>query len=985
MSGHNVRYATVFYLAKETLDMPYVLAQRWISDTESDLGLGTVVAVESRSVTVLFSATGESRLFSRNDAPLTRVIFNSGDSVQSHEGWSMTVTETKEENGLLTYIGTREDTQEANVALREVMLCHNIRFNKPQDRMFAGQIERMNHFALRYDCLTQRHAMQQSDLLGLAGTRASLIPHQLHIAKEVGSRYAPRVLLADEVGLGKTIEAGMIILQQVLTGRAERVLILLPDSLQHQWLVEMRRRFNLNFAIFDQERCAEANLDAENPFDTEQLIIASLSLLRNNTRYKQALDGDWDLVVVDEAHHLEWNSEKPSREYRIVEGLAQSTPGILLLTATPDQLGHESHFARLRLLDPDRFYDYNAFLAEEKEYQHVADAANELLEQEQLTAETKATLVELLKERSITVLLNDIEASPTSKSRETLLQLLLDRHGTSRVLMRNTRQAVKGFPKRIVNTYPLPMPKQYATSIKVSKMMGSSKSVEASALQSLYPEEIFQEFEGKDASWWSFDPRIEWLIELIKSSKEKMLIICAHAQTALVIEQALRVKEAIRSAVFHEGLSLIERDKAAAYFAQSEDGAQVLVCSEIGSEGRNFQFARHLVLFDLPLNPDLLEQRIGRLDRIGQANDIQLHLPYLEGSSQKLLLDWYHQGLNAFEDTCPSGGIVFSQVQNYLHQLLNDEETAEQSLAEVIAQTQTTHQQLKDKVEQGRDRLLELNSGGQSKGKNIAQRIAKVDNGTALPTFMFNMLDICGVEQEDHSENAIILRPGGHMLHSHFPGVGDEGTTVTFSRDTALAREDFQFVNWEHPMVQGSIDMVLSDTTGNNSVAVLKSKALPAGTMLLELVFVADTSAPKKYHIGRFLPATPMRLLMDKNGNDLSSNVSYENLSNQLSPIGRHIASKLVSASQAFIHQQVQLGTEQAQKALAEVKSAAHDKMHSALSQEIERLTDLKAINPNIRQDEINHLETEQKQLTQYIDNAQVQLDCLRFIVVSPE
>ena len=217
--------------------MPFVLAQRWISDTESELGLGTVVALEGRTVTVLFSATGESRLFSRNEAPLTRVIFNQGDRVNSHEGWSLLITSATDNDGLVTYTGTREDTGEEDVTLREVMLCHNIRFNKPQDRMFAGQIERMNHYTLRYDCLKQRHKMQQSELLGLAGTRANLIPHQLHIAKEVGSRYAPRVLLADEVGLGKTIEAGMIILQQVLTGRAERVLILLPETLQHQWLV----------------------------------------------------------------------------------------------------------------------------------------------------------------------------------------------------------------------------------------------------------------------------------------------------------------------------------------------------------------------------------------------------------------------------------------------------------------------------------------------------------------------------------------------------------------------------------------------------------------------------------------------------------------------------------------------------------------------------------------------------------------------------
>lgn len=115
---------------------------------------------------------------------------------------------------------------------------------------------------------------------------------------------------------------------------------------------------------------------------------------------------------------------------------------------------------------------------------------------------------------------------------------------------------------------------------------------------------------------------------LLANRNEKVLVICAKADTALQLEQVLREREAIRAAVFHEGLSIIERDRAAAYFASEEEGAQVLLCSEIGSEGRNFQFASQLVMFDLPFNPDLLEQRIGRLDRIGQMHDIQIMVPY---------------------------------------------------------------------------------------------------------------------------------------------------------------------------------------------------------------------------------------------------------------------------------------------------------------------------------------------------------------------
>lgn len=183
-----------------------------------------------------------------------------------------------------------------------------------------------------------------------------MIPHQLHIAKEVGSRYAPRVLLADEVGLGKTIEAGMIIQQQWLSGRASRILILVPDALIHQWLIEMMRRFNLHFALFDEERCVEAFADAANPFDTEQLVLCSLDFItKKRKRFEQLHESDWDLMVVDEAHHLLWDAEQPSRAYEVVEALAQDTAGVLLLTATPDQQGHESHFARLRLLDPERF------------------------------------------------------------------------------------------------------------------------------------------------------------------------------------------------------------------------------------------------------------------------------------------------------------------------------------------------------------------------------------------------------------------------------------------------------------------------------------------------------------------------------------------------------------------------------------------------------------------------------------------------------
>lgn len=423
--------------------MPFSLGQRWISDTESELGLGTVIGLEGRMVTLMFPATDENRMFARDDAPLTRVIYNPGDIIESHEGWSLKVSEIEEKNQLVIYHGIHTETGE-EVSLRETLLNHNIRFNKPQDRLFAGQIDRLDRFGVRYQSQLLRHKLATSDLLGLQGPRVGLIPHQQWIAHEVGQRFAPRVLLADEVGLGKTIEAGLIIHQQLLTGRAERILIIVPDTLRHQWLVEMLRRFNLRFSVFDEDRCVEAYADHDNPFYTEQLVICSLELLRKKKRLDQALDADWDLMVVDEAHHLEWTEEEPSRAYRVVEALSEVVPGVLLLTATPDQLGHQSHFARLRLLDPDRFYDYQAFLKEEESYKEVASAADALASGKRLPDEAVASLTELLNEKDITPALRLIEDESVDneqrdQARSELLQELLDRHGTGRVLYRNSR------------------------------------------------------------------------------------------------------------------------------------------------------------------------------------------------------------------------------------------------------------------------------------------------------------------------------------------------------------------------------------------------------------------------------------------------------------------------------------------------------------------------------------------------------------------
>ena len=942
----------------------YQPGQRWISDSEAELGLGTILAEDGRLLTVLYPATGETRQYATRNAPLTRVRFAPGDEITHFEGWKLTVQEVEDVDGLLVYHGL--NAQHQPVTMPETQLSNFIQFRLASDRLFAGQIDPLAWFALRYHSLEHNSRLLQSSLWGLGGARAQPIAHQLHIAREVADRIAPRVLLADEVGLGKTIEAGLVIHRQLLSGRASRVLILVPENLQHQWLVEMRRRFNLDVALFDAERFMES--DASNPFEDCQLALVALEWLKDDEKAQDALfAAGWDLLVVDEAHHLVWHPEQASAEYSLVEQLAEVIPGALLLTATPEQLGQDSHFARLRLLDPARFHDLEAFRAESSQYRPVAEAVQELLDQGKLSAQARDAIGSFLGDEGRELL--DAVDSGDDDARARLVRELLDRHGTGRLLFRNTRAAVQGFPERELHPYPLPSPDEY-----LELPLGEHAE--------LYPEVSYQAQEEVDDEqrWWRIDPRVEWLIDTLKMLKKfKVLVICAHAETALDLEDALRVRSGIPATVFHEGMSILERDRAAAYFADEEFGAQVLICSEIGSEGRNFQFAHHLVLFDLPAHPDLLEQRIGRLDRIGQKHRIQLHVPYLENSPQERLFQWYHQALNAFLATCPTGNALQHQFGPRLLPLLENGDDGQWQ--QLVEEATAERIRLEGELHSGRDRLLELNSGGAGEGEALVEAILEQDDQFTLPIYMEELFNAFGIDSEDHSDNALILRPSEKMLDASFPLGDDEAVTITYDREQALAREDMQFLTWEHPMVQGGMDLVLSGSMGNTAVALIKNKALKPGTVLLELLYVSEVVGPRKLQLGRFLPPAALRCLLDANGNDLAPKVGFETLNDQLESVPRASANKFVQAQRDVLAKQINDAEAKVMPRHVERVSEAKRRLIAELDEELARLIALRAVNPSVRDSEIDALREQREQSLAMFDKAALRLEAIRVLV----
>ncbi|TFH23331.1 MAG: hypothetical protein E4H03_06435 [Myxococcales bacterium] len=452
---------------------PIIRGQRWMSEAEPELGLGVVVDVDDRSVALEFSAADVTRRYALKSAPLRRVRFAVGDTVLADDGVRLEVDAVDEVDGLLLY-------RSAGRPLREDRISARMALGGPRERLLSGKADPSSLFDLRLETIGHLHAARRSPVRGFLGPRLELLPHQFYIAAEATARHAPRVLLADETGLGKTIEACLTVNRLLLSGRAARVLILVPDSLVHQWLVELRRRFNLSFAVFDEERCAaivgssseddalgadmddagagiddDESDDGENPFESEQLVLAGIGLLAaSEERARQAADAGWELVIVDEAHHLRWSSAGASPEYRAVEAVARGSSGLLLLTATPEQLGEESHFARLRLLDPDRYSDLLTWQREAEHYRETARIAECLLEGDavagrqppDLDADQARALAAVLELDEAEV--RDRAAAPDGRRR--LLDDLIDRHGPGRVMFRNTRAVVSGFPQRRV-------------------------------------------------------------------------------------------------------------------------------------------------------------------------------------------------------------------------------------------------------------------------------------------------------------------------------------------------------------------------------------------------------------------------------------------------------------------------------------------------------------------------------------------------------
>jgi ATP-dependent helicase HepA len=877
------------------LNFQFQLGQCWTSEGEPELGIGFIREMDAQSITLDYPSTSQARTYRKKNAPLRRLEFRVGEKVQSQSGTQMTIDRIEVRENLNWYLS------DDGIELPESELSSKLTLQRPMDRFLAGQWDSFKAFSLRRRTLKYYHRHLHSEARGMMGPKVQLLPHQIFVTREISKRGLPRALLADEVGLGKTIEAAWIMHRLLASERIRRVLIIVPESLVNQWFVELFRRFNLSFWV-PASQTTEA-LELGDIADQERVIL-SLESVVDAVEKGLLKTEDWDLVIVDEAHRITWTETEISPEYKVLKSLAEKTQGLLLLTATPEQLGLEGHFSRLHLIDPIRFPTLDLFKKEHANYVAIASRA----------ASSSLTRAEALE--------------------------IIDQHGTGRVYFRNARSVVEvegfSFPKRVLMKHEIT--------------------------------------EGKDSL-------VRWLADFITAHpKQKCLLICSSAKKVIEWEKRLKDDYAIKVSSFHEELSLLARDRNAAFF-EDPAGASVLLCSEIGGEGRNFQHASHLILADLPEDPDLLEQRIGRLDRIGQNADISIHVPYTLKSHTARVLRWHEEVFQSFSAPPKGAQEIYHRHQSQWAEMREGTITkASDVLFEaLLATARSEYLKQLETLESGRDRLIEINSFDPLEARRLVRVIQDAEQTEELKIYLEELLDALGLHSDDLDPDSIFVQPGDGQYVSYFPGLPPEGLSFTFSRAKALRRNDLALMTWDHPMVSETLSQLVRQEYGNVSVA-----QWPKQLVALECNFVFEASAiDSKWYADEFFPSTAIRVMLDATGRELTAQVDYDTLLSGLKPLTPAVMGFVKKLPGDRIRKLLGQAHSHAQTVASDLRQRAFTQMNLSIDYELTRLKALQSKNHLVSETEIQWWLDRKSQLTQAFNGAQVRVDS--FLLIVPE
>ncbi len=906
----------------------FVPGQRWLSNNEPELGLGLVISAAKGRITLLFPAHGQTRQYASHNAPLTRMSFDAGSEVRGHDGQSFEVETVESKGGLLTYHG-------AGRTLEESALADSLNFTRPQDRLLNAQLDDKNLFNLRSKCLHHRFETLRGHQRGFLGARIELIPHQLFAALQIRRRGIPRVVLADESGIGKTIETCLVLHRLMVTSRIVKALILVPAPSISRWHFELTRRFHQQVTVLEP---GAESVTAETPVvlgDTSHVTLAAATA--------------WDLLIVDDAD--QFDSEP-------LERLTRATPGVILLTDLPPQTEPEAHRRMRRLLDGE---DGPAPIPE----QTLAFAEKLLAPTpEPWPEEEHAALAEFLG----TPVDASIFTNEQGDGRERVIAALLEMLGIGRRLLRNTRSSVEGLPERELFAHKLPFPTEAPEAL-------------AAALRGEFSPE-----DGKPAPEITVepgDPRIAWLEAYIKENpRDKIVLIGATRAKA---EALTRLLDHL-AVLYDDSQPMAERDAAIQRFTDKEAaGAHVLVCSESGVEGRALPFAHHLVLFDLPPDPELILKRLGNLDRFGHMAKVRVHVPYVEGTPAEVFFEWFENGLDLFEhsleDVLACGREFGAKFRALAAQ---PPETWPAALEPLLPAARQHAEETKNAIADNPRRLTQLASYRVLPAHRLLESIRRLDSDLSLDFLMLRLFDHFGFDAEDVGERTYNVRPREKDRNPlAFPIITAAGQLVTFERQKALARDDLWFLTWDHPLVMEHIGLVIKATDGNACYGVWED--MRSQVILLEALFRVELAdPPKKLYPTRFFSPAGVRAIVNHELEDVAPEYPMELVNKNVRNGRREWIRTNANALRGLLPKMLAKLTALAEARAKAMKEDALKALDEEVLPELERLKLLQKRGGPASDFEIELLEKEHATLKEVLSNPVVRLDALRLVRRGP-
>jgi ATP-dependent helicase HepA len=637
------------------------------------------------------------------------------------------------------------------------------------ERLTLGDLDEVDDFVTRINIL-HLLALREADGLGsFLGGRVRLFPHQLHVAERASASDPVRWLLADEVGLGKTIEASLILNRLVHAGKVERCLVVAPDALAVQWLGELWRKYHQVFTLLDSQRLADVTRDFGpdfNPFDLHRRAVVALeTLIARPDLTDHAVRAGIDLLVVDEAQRLRRPLGHPGdAAWRAVSPIAGLGRHVLFLSATPLEDDAHGFFRLLQLLRPKDFPEDTSFEAR-LAFGTPLPAC---------TSSTRRADIGGLPPRvGIPIELTDSASWQRRQNVETVVRGMAARNPVAQQKkVDNVRRAL-------------------ASGAALGAVLNAGFVSDSSELR--------QKVDAMDAN----DARLAWLLSHAprwRDAREKTLVFVAHRETLEWLRTALAQQAQLATGVFHEELSLVRRDTEVARFRE-HDGPSLLVSTECGGEGRNFEFCRRLVLFDLPWKPSVVEQRIGRLDRIGRRIPVEVVYFRPPGGIGRDVVRLF-EALELFHEPLAGSEPQLAHIEGALEAIALDAEASlsEERFAALVAEAHTARTRIREAAYQ----QLHRDPYQAEMATSILARVPRELDEFNQEVVITASIGLGFTIAYPRGHRVFSIEIGNGSLVDGLPGVPDGSTYIgTFNREEAVENEGIDFFASGHPLVEG--------------------------------------------------------------------------------------------------------------------------------------------------------------------------------------